>query len=173
MYLMILSLLSFSLAGVVAGIREVFTRKKEIMAYVTLEDLKGAMDVIFFPEIYKQARDILHGDSPVFVKGTLDVAEEKVKVIAEEAALLSETDYNPFSSVHFMVDVQNAVSEDLVETLHQLAERYKGNYDAYIHLINPPCETTIYLGEKSKLAISQELKREADRVFGAGAMVFM
>jgi len=165
---------SVSLAGVVAGIREVFTRKKEIMAYVTLEDLKGAMDVIFFPEIYKQVRDILHGDSPVFVKGTLDVAEEKVKVIAEEATLLSETEYNPFSSVHFMIDIQqNAASEDLIETLHQLAERYKGNYNAYIHLINPPCETTIYLGEKAKLSISQELKRDADRILGEGAMIFM
>lgn len=163
-----------TLAGIVSGIREVFTRKKEIMAYVTLEDLKGATDIIFFPEIYKKVTDILHGEAPIFVKGILDVAEENIKVIAEEAALLSETEYNPFSSVHFMVDLgKTSASEDLVETLQQLTKFYKGKYNAYLHLINGPCETKIYLGEKARLSISQELKSQADRVFGEGVMLFM
>lgn len=163
-----------SLAGIVSGIREVFTRKKEIMAYVSLEDLKGATDVIFFPEIYKKATDILHGDAPIFVKGILDVAEENVKVIAEEASLLSETEYNPFSSVHFMVDIENnGTSDHLVDRLHQLTKNYKGKYDAYLHLINGSCETKIYLGDKAKLSISPELKREANIILGEGAMIFM
>ncbi len=162
-----------SLAGIVAGIREVFTRKKEIMAYVTLEDLKGAADVIFFPEIYKKAGALLHGEAPIFVKGILDVAEENVKVIAEEASLLSETDYNPFSSVHFLLDTgKPTLGEDLIESLHQLADGHRGKYDAYVHLIDPSCETTVYLGDKARLAISPELKRDADRLLGEGTMIF-
>ncbi len=164
---------SVALAGVVAGIREVFTKKKEIMAYVSLEDLKGATDVIFFPEIYKKVSDILHGETPVFVKGILDVAEENVKVIAEEASLLSETEYNPFSSVHFMVDVQKRNSEDLIDAISHLGERHKGKYDAYLHILNASCETLLYLGDQAKFSISPELKREADRMLGEGVMMFM
>jgi len=164
---------SVSLAGVVAGIREVFTKKKEIMAYVTLEDLKGATDVIFFPDIYKKVSEILHGETPIFVKGILDVAEENVKVIAEEASLLSETEYNPFSSIHFMVDTCLTASEELIDALYQLGERHKGKYNAYLHLMNSSCETLIYLGEQAKFSITQELKKEADLVLGEGVMMFM
>jgi len=164
---------SVALAGVVAGIREVFTKKKDIMAYVTLEDLKGATDVIFFPEIYKKVSDTLHGEAPVFIKGILDVAEENVKVIAEEASLLSETEHNPFSSVHFMVDSHKTDSENVIDTLYHLGERYKGKYDAYIHLLDPSCETLVYLGDKAKFSITQELKGEADRILGEGVMIFM
>ena len=164
---------SVAIAGIVAGIREVFTKKKEIMAYVSLEDLKGATDVIFFPEIYKKVRDILHGEAPVFVKGVLDVAEENVKVLAEEASLLSETEYNPFSSVHFSIDARKTGSENLIDALHRLGETYKGKYDAYLHILNSSCETLVYLGDQAKFTISPELKREADRILGEGVMTFM
>ncbi|OPY10210.1 MAG: DNA polymerase III subunit alpha [Syntrophus sp. PtaB.Bin001] len=161
-----------SLAGIVAGIREVFTKKKEVMAYVTLEDLKGTCDVIFFPDTYKKISGILHGEAPVFVKGFLDVAEENVKVIAEDATLLSEAEYNPFSSVHFMI--KNTDSDGgIIDALFYLNERHKGTYNSYIHLIDTSIETTIYLGDNAKFSISQELKSEADRILGEGVMIFM
>ena len=40
------------LAGIVSNIREVTTKRKDTMAYITLEDLKGSVSVIFFPDVY-------------------------------------------------------------------------------------------------------------------------
>ena len=77
------------LAGIVSNIREVTTRRKETMAYVTLEDLKGSSSVIFFPDIYRGAYELLHGEEPLLIKGTLDIAEDSNKVIAAEVTPLA------------------------------------------------------------------------------------
>ena len=38
--------------GVVNNIREVTTKKKEVMAYITIEDLRGSVTVICFADLY-------------------------------------------------------------------------------------------------------------------------
>jgi len=57
-----------SFAGIVSNIREVTTKKKDIMSYVTIEDLKGSISVIFFSDTYKNAYSLLHGDDPVLIR---------------------------------------------------------------------------------------------------------
>src|SRR5207245_4633363 len=43
-------------AGLVREVRRVVTRKGQIMAYATLEDLTGAVDVVLFPPVDAQTR---------------------------------------------------------------------------------------------------------------------
>ncbi len=44
-----------TVAGIVSQLREATTKKKEVMAYVTLEDLHGSINAIFFPSAYRSA----------------------------------------------------------------------------------------------------------------------
>ncbi|MCG6537237.1 MAG: DNA polymerase III subunit alpha, partial [Syntrophales bacterium LBB04] len=85
------------LAGTVSNIREITTKRKDIMAYATIEDLKGSINVIFFADVYKKTDLILKGDEPVLIKGYVDVAEDSIKVIASEALLLDELKINSMS----------------------------------------------------------------------------
>src|SRR5207245_5805918 len=43
-------------AGLVREVRRVVTRKGQIMAYASLEDLTGTVDVVLFPRVFQQAR---------------------------------------------------------------------------------------------------------------------
>ena len=159
--------------GIVSNIREVTTRKKDVMAYVTVEDLKGSVTVIFFADLYKSAYDLLHGEEPVLIKGTLDIGEEdSFKVIASEINPLTEEVKQVFNSVHFMIDVVKASPDD-IESLRELVLRYRGKYDGFIHLLNDKSETVVYLGDDCRLEISDQVKREADRILGAGATRFV
>jgi DNA polymerase-3 subunit alpha len=79
-----------SFGGVVSNIREISTKRKDIMAYVTVEDMKGSITVIFFADVYKKFSQMLHGDEPIFIQGVLDVSEDSLKVMAHDVQLLSE-----------------------------------------------------------------------------------
>ncbi len=160
-----------SLAGIVSSIREITTKRKDIMAYVTLEDLKGSLSVIFFAETYKKASALIHGDEPILIKGYLDVSEESVKVIANEVTLLEESAQHAFKKAHFTLKMNEAGTEAL-SSLQELLELHKGNHDGYLRLLNDHCETIIYLGENHRLQISDELKKEADRLLGREATRF-
>ena len=158
--------------GIVSNIREVTTtRKKEIMAYVTVEDFKGSVTVIFFAELYKTAYDLLHSEEPILIKGILDVGEDGFKVIASEATPLADAAGQAFNTVHFMVDVTKASPDD-IKSLGQLVKRHRGSCDGFIHLLDDRYETVVYLGENSRLAISDQVKREADHILGAGTTRF-
>jgi DNA polymerase-3 subunit alpha len=163
---------SVTFGGIVSGIREVTTKKKETMAYVTIEDMKGSVNVIVFTDLYRKAFSIFHGEEPVLIKGALDVNEESVKVIASDAIILADALKNPFSSVHFTIDVAKSAGKD-IELIKELLQKYKGTYDGYIHLIVPDkSETVIYLGKDLKLNISDDMKRGADSIFGPGTTQF-
>ena len=102
------------LAGIVSSIREVQTRRKETMAYMTLEDLKGSSSVIFFPDIYRSAYELLHGEEPLLIKGTLDIAEDSNKVIAAEVTPLATAAEKSHRAVYFTIDVLKKIQKRIL-----------------------------------------------------------
>lgn len=159
------------MAGVVSSIREVQTRRKETMAYIALEDLKGSATVIFFPEIYRLSYDLLHGEDPLLVKGTVDVGEDSVKVIASEAALLATAADKPYCSAYFTIDVNRSPEE--IETLCRCLRQHRGKQEGYIKLIEEKSETVIFLGEDMRLDLTLPLRREAELILGVGSIQFV
>jgi DNA polymerase-3 subunit alpha len=160
------------LAGIVSSIREVQTRRKETMAYISLEDLKGSSTVIFFPEIYKSSYDLLHGEEPLLVKGTVDIGEDSVKVIATEGTLLAAAAEKTYHSAYFTMVANRSTAED-IETLCRCLRQHSGKQEGYIKLVEERSETLIYLGEDLKLDLTLTLKREAERILGIGAIQFV
>jgi DNA polymerase-3 subunit alpha len=162
---------ALTMAGVVSSIREVQTRRKETMAYITLEDLKGSTTVIFFPEIYKVSYDLLHGEDPLLVKGSVDVGEDSVKVIASEAALLATAAEKPYRSAYFTIDVSRSPEE--IEALCRCLRQHPGKQEGYIKLIEEKSETVIYLGEDMRLDLTLPLRREAEQILGVSSIQFV
>lgn len=158
-----------AVAGIVSHIREVTTRRKETMAYVTLEDLKGSAVMIFFPEVYKGAYTLLHGEEPLLIKGTLDIAEDGAKVIAAEVTLLAAAVEKSHHAVFFTIDVEKSSPADIA-VLGQRLKQYPGRYEGFIKLIDGKSETVIYLGEDVKFDLSLPLRKEADRILGTGSV---
>ncbi|MGD2081093.1 MAG: DNA polymerase III subunit alpha, partial [Nitrospirota bacterium] len=77
-------------AGVVSSVKRLRTRGKgEAMAYVTLED-EGSVEVIVFPELYRQHAETLEKDAPILVKGNLDKTDRGIKLIARELSALED-----------------------------------------------------------------------------------
>jgi DNA polymerase-3 subunit alpha len=159
-------------AGVVSHIREATTKKKDLMAYVTIEDLKGSIQVVVFPEIYRKAYDLLHGEEPVLIKGAVDAGEESVKVIATEILSLSETLDHPFQTARFSFDAVRLADSDL-DALRAVLKKFPGKAEGFLHLLDDSSETVIYLGKTVQFTPSERLKEEADRILGPGATRFV
>ncbi|MBI2059010.1 MAG: DNA polymerase III subunit alpha [Nitrospirae bacterium] len=64
------------IAGMVSEIKERPTKGGDLYAFVTLEDMTGAMEVIVWPKVYLQASALLfQKNEPVVVVGTLEFEE--------------------------------------------------------------------------------------------------
>ena len=79
---------SVTLAGVVAGRKQISTKTGQPMAFVQIEDMTGQAEVVVFPRVYEQCAQLLAPDAPVTVRGRVDVKEDGVKVLADTVSAL-------------------------------------------------------------------------------------
>ncbi len=79
------------IGGMLSDITIKYTRKNETMAFVTIEDLVGSVEVIVFPKVYEASRQLLTEDAKLFVSGRASVEEDKdAKLICEEIRPFSD-----------------------------------------------------------------------------------
>ena len=68
-----------------------YTKTNQTMAFLTLEDLLGTVEIIVFPRSYEQYSGILDQDAKVFIRGRVSVEEDRPsKLIAESVIPFSE-----------------------------------------------------------------------------------
>ncbi|MEK7308493.1 MAG: DNA polymerase III subunit alpha [Nitrospirota bacterium] len=75
--------------GILRGIRKIQTRRTgDLMAYVTIEDLYGTVELIVFPDLYRETVNVISKDIPVIISGHIDKNDKGLKIIAKEIILL-------------------------------------------------------------------------------------
>ena len=62
--------------GMIEAITVKATRNNQVMAFLTLEDLVGTVEVIVFPKTYEKYRNLIRQDAKIFVKGVAAVEED-------------------------------------------------------------------------------------------------
>jgi DNA polymerase III subunit alpha len=65
----------------VAGLREFITRRGDRMAFATLQDRSDEIDAVVFSDLYLEAEELLKGDEPIWIKGTLERSDNSSKII--------------------------------------------------------------------------------------------
>jgi len=62
-----------------------YTRNNKTMAFLTLEDLVGTVEVVVFPRDYEENASLMELDSKVFIRGRVSIEEDKPsKLICEK-----------------------------------------------------------------------------------------
>ncbi|MCU6762561.1 DNA polymerase III subunit alpha [uncultured Roseburia sp.] len=76
---------SVMVGGMIAEKTVKYTRNNKTMAFISLEDLVGTVEVIIFPRDYERYHQLLEEDSKIFVRGRVSVEEDKNgKLICEK-----------------------------------------------------------------------------------------
>ena len=70
-------------AGIITSIKKKYTKTNKIMAFITIEDLYGQVEVLVFENTYLNSKESLIEENIVLVKGRLSIRdEEKTTIIA-------------------------------------------------------------------------------------------
>ena len=80
----------YSVGGIIDGINMKITKNNENMAFLTLLDTLGTVEVIVFPRTFEACRRLIYAGSKVMVKGRAQIAEEEGKLIAGEIISLDD-----------------------------------------------------------------------------------
>ena len=75
---------SVTTGGIVTGLVRRYTRRGELMATFTLEDLEAAIEVFVFPKTMQEYGGLLEEDAVVVIRGRVDTRDEQPKLVAME-----------------------------------------------------------------------------------------
>ena len=79
------------IGGMITSKSVKYTKQGKTMAFITVEDLLGSVEVIVFPGPYEKYRDLLEEDEKVFIEGRVSVEDDKAsKLFAEKISRFSD-----------------------------------------------------------------------------------
>ena len=81
---------NYIVGGLISNVTVKLTKTNQNMAFITLEDLYGTVEVILFPRDYQKYRDLLVMDTGVYVRGRASVSEENGKLVAETVIAMDQ-----------------------------------------------------------------------------------
>ena len=156
--------------GIVLDTKTIITKKGEPMAFVTIGDLEGTVEITVFPSTYARAVDALVEDMPILVQGQVQKDENAVKILAETVIPLDKAEETWTAAVHLKLDVTRMEGSSLTK-LHDIFKKHPGTCQAFVHLEDPEkTETIIELPEHMKLKASASLIREINGFLGYNAI---
>ncbi len=65
-----------TIVGIVNGCKEITTKKGDRMATITLEDTKGMVEAVVFPDLFSKSLLLIKSDKPIVVTGSLERTED-------------------------------------------------------------------------------------------------
>lgn len=163
------------LGGVVSSVRETVTKRGDKMAFVTLEDLKGTLDVIVFSDLYAKISDLLKSDEPLLVTGSVELSEDTAKIIASDIEWVSRASETRISRVCIRLDAEMLRAEELRQ-LKFILNQHRGTCPVILELNvkKPSHEIQMLLGPKEtiRVAPSESLVSEVENFLGKEVIRF-
>lgn len=108
------------LGGMITGVTVKYTKNNKTMAFLNLEDLTGAVEVVIFPNDYEANRTMISEGNKVFIKGKAQVEEEKdAKLICSQIKSFDDCGREVWIQFADM-DSYKMSEQTLNETIHQM-----------------------------------------------------
>lgn len=147
-----------TIGGLVTAKKEIINKKKERMAFVTITDLKGSLEVVVFASVYKEARPHLDSDDvPVIVRGRVEASEDKTKILAGEILPLEQAADKLPLTLHLTLN-RPLATESEINILSGILKSHRGRARVMIHVVIPDrSETTISLPAELRVAPDDKL----------------
>ncbi len=124
-----------TLSGIIVGRQLKATKNNNMMAFVTLEDLYGTIEVIVFPKILEKYTKYIFEDSIVTIRGRISIREdEQPKILCETVIPIKNNSDLKEKKLYIKIKKQNS---KLIDEITKITKPFNGNTPMYIY-----CEET-------------------------------
>ncbi len=152
------------LVGIVSSKKIIYTKSNQRMAFVTIEDLTGSVELIFFPNTFERYNDVLVEDKIILVQGNISLKDDEAKVLCNNIRVLEKS--NEKSDKKLWIKINNETNSTKVMNI---LKKYKGNTEIIIY--NASTKEKLKMNNKFNVIINDELLMELKRIVGEKAVV--
>jgi DNA polymerase III subunit alpha len=155
--------------GIVGSLKQMTTKKGDPMAFVGLEDVTGAVEVVAFNSVYAASRDLLVSDSVLVVKARVDHKQAgETKLLALEISRFEATPER--REVRLKVDARVAAA-GVVHELATLVRDFPGDSPVYVDLVTSVGPKLLELGPDYRVRPDPDFFAEVKHLLGEAAVL--
>jgi DNA polymerase-3 subunit alpha len=123
-----------SVCGMVTNMKVHYDRRNRAMAFFTIENFTGSIELLAFSDPYSQYKDLIDPDKIVVVQGRLSVREEeKPKMIVNRIVPLSEAWQSMTRAFYLSFDAEK-LDETKIERVNQIIRTNQGQCQLYFQI---------------------------------------
>jgi DNA polymerase-3 subunit alpha len=158
-----------TIVGMVGTVKRITTKKSgELMAFVTIEGLEGSVEMLCFPAIYQENKELLVEDKVVKIRGRVDHKDE------------AETKFIPLTIEAFVVKTglePLAISVDgdrlpstVIADLKSILARFPGECSVEMYVSTGGSASRLRLGDGFRVSPETSLFAELQELLGPGCV---
>ena len=154
--------------GILSGVTRKMTKQGNPWALVTLEDLEGAVEVMFFPQSYLSAAVHLVEDAVVLVRGRVDRRDDTPKIIASEVTV-PDLSVGPRAPVVVSLSTLRC-TPPVVERFKEVLASHPGTTEVHLRLVSGDRTTVVQLDNALQVRATPALFADLKALLGTGCL---
>ena len=157
-----------TVAGLITGLQSKRTKKGDLWAIATVEDLDGAIECLFFPSAYLTVSTMLSHDVVCVVRGRLNRRDETPTIFAQELTL-PDIKEGPRGPVVVSLPLSRATN-GVVERLKTVLGEHPGVTEVHLKLTQPGRSVLMRLDDWLRVTASPALFGDLKALLGPACL---
>lgn len=159
---------SVTIAGLIINVRTMFTKRGDRMAFITLEDRTGMIELTVFSELYEENKEILIKDQIIIAEGEVSVDDYtgNHKIVTRVLYSLKQAREKFAKSLMITLQHNNLQSEVFEKLAEILTPFLPGRCPIQIHYENHAASAQLVLGQQWRVMPHDELLMSLRRWLG-------
>ena len=157
-----------TIAGMITSVTRKTTKRGDIWAVITVEDLEASVEVLLFPKAYDLVSTVLATDVVVKVKGRLKRDDDSVSISAQELTLPDITD-GPTGPVVISLPAVRC-TPPVVQQLRSVLAGHPGMTEVRLRLQSSGKTTVMKLDDQLRVTPSQPLMADLKALLGPSCL---
>lgn len=149
---------TFLIGGIIASVKKLTTRKGDPMAFGTLEDLTGSIELVFFPRLWEKHREEIKEDEIVQLKGSVNTRNGNLSMVVEEMKMLDE------KIIRKKQETRNKKLASAVASAKRRQENHEEIQDKFNRSITEPDKSRSLETTKTQHSSKQTQEHKTDKI---------
>jgi DNA polymerase-3 subunit alpha len=161
--------MTVTIAGMITNITRKTTKRGDIWAVITVEDLEASIEVLLFPRAYEMVSTVLATDTVVKIKGKVKVDDDVVSLNASELSL-PDINHAPSGPVVISLPATRCTPQ-VVQQLRDVLASHPGLTEVRLRLRSADKTTVMKLDERLRVTPSPPLMADLKALLGPSCLV--
>lgn len=141
--------------GIITALTKKTTKKGQVMAFATIEDIYGSIECVFFARAYENAKELLAVDNVVKLTGRIQIRDDdEPKILVENLYEMMETKEQDKQAEEQQVTVEEkeylalvvpTELEDRLDDLWDLLDNYPGDIEVFVVIKGKKYKTGVFV----------------------------